>query len=233
MSAERYITPRVVDHLRAHLPALPAKRRPSFAAAQCVLRHLARWARRDGDGRWTSADTVGQIMAGTGFTDSSVRACLDALTATGLAITVRRGGGQGTSARGSTRVLYLDDVTARMTKADEENGVAGLPRGVEAKNPRSSGRKPAELATPAPRGSPAEFPWVPAPAAASRMWADDADLEAAPPPIPDTLAAIRAWRAGGPAPALEPVATPSAPCPTSAPPLGRFGGWPRRPARGQ
>jgi hypothetical protein len=38
------------------------------------------------------------------------------------------------------------------------------------------------------------------------MWADDTDVEAAPPPVADTLAAIRAWRAGGPAPMLDPIA---------------------------
>lgn len=207
MSAERYITPRVVDHLKAQLPAVPRKRRPSFGNAQCVLRHLARWARRDAEGCWVASDSVGQVAVGTGLTDSTVRACLDALTAAGLALTVRRGGGQGISARGSTRVLHLDDpTTARMNTTGEENGVAGLARGVEVQNPRSSGAQPAEFTPRTPRANPAEFPWVPAPAGASRMWADDADIEAAPPPVADTLAAIRAWRAGGPAPVLAPLA---------------------------
>lgn len=210
-TAERHITPRVVDHLKAGLSEVAAKRRPSFASAQCVLRHLARWARRDADGRWLATDTVGQIAAGTGFTDSTVRACLDALAVTGLALTVRRGGGHGVTARGSTRALYLDDATRRMTKTDEEDGVAGSA-------PRSWGGKPAELSTKTrgvdpgtSRGNPAEFTApIPVPLERSR-WADDSDVMTAPPPTDVTLAAIRAWRAGGPAPTPTPHAAPTPP----------------------
>ena len=46
-AADRHITPRVIAHLAEHLPAIEPKRRVSFPVAQCVLRHLCRWARRE------------------------------------------------------------------------------------------------------------------------------------------------------------------------------------------
>ncbi len=109
MSADRDITPRVIEYLAATLPTVTLERRVSFLVAQTVLRQLARWARRtDEPGRWLSNDSVGQLVAGTGIPGSTVRKALDCLARVGLVETVRRGGGYGEYARGSSRLVILD-----------------------------------------------------------------------------------------------------------------------------
>lgn len=120
MSADRDITPRLIEYLQTELPvAVPdPHRRPSFPACQLVLRQLARWARAtDVPGQWTTTESVGQMAVGTGLGVGPIRRALDALERLGLVVTVKRGGGQGTSARGSTRTLVLDATARAVARA--------------------------------------------------------------------------------------------------------------------
>jgi hypothetical protein len=125
-AADRHITPRVMAHLRDHLPDVPVDHRPSIAGAGLVLHALARWARREPDaehsGLWLTDETVGQIAASTALPPGTIRDALGALEHVGLVVTLRRGGGTGTAARGATRRLVLDPVdngaTARGNPAE-------------------------------------------------------------------------------------------------------------------
>jgi hypothetical protein len=122
VSADRDITPRVIEYLQTEWALLEERRRPSFLAVQVVLRQLARWARAtDVPGHWQTTESVRQIVAGTGLTDGPVRRSLDALADLGLVVTVKRGGGHGVTARGSTRLLVLDS-TARASARAVEGG---------------------------------------------------------------------------------------------------------------
>jgi DNA-binding transcriptional regulator YhcF (GntR family) len=120
VSADRDITPRVVAHIRAELPHIDAERRTSPIVAQLVLRQLARWARQAGEpGQWTTTESVAQLRAGTGIPAGTIRRALDNLERVGLVVTLKRGGGQGVTARGSTRLLLLDPAsTARGNRAE-------------------------------------------------------------------------------------------------------------------
>lgn len=148
-AADRHITPRVVAHLAEHLPAIDPKRRVSFPVAQCVLRQLARWARRedpDDAGRWLTDESVEQIKAGTLLTDSTIRTALDCLERVGLVVTLTHGGGRGPYARGATRRLILDPVDSGSTPRGNPAEFKPILRGVDASTPR--GRRST------PRGQP-------------------------------------------------------------------------------
>lgn len=198
-AADRYITPRVIDHLAAHLADVPVKNRPAFPAAQCVLRALARWARREPGGEhagmWLADDTVGQLQAQTGLADGTIRNALAALERVGLTVTLSNGGGRGLTARGATRRLVLDPIdvanTARAKHAEYEPKLRGVDpaeyerklRGVRGETPRGTSETP--------RGQPRDtassaFYYV------DRAPADAADVHTAPPPTDDPDAAERA-----------------------------------------
>lgn len=142
-AADRHVTPRVVAHLRDHLPDVPVKNRPSLPVVQCVLLHLCKWARREPkaehSGMWLTDETVEQLGVQSCLTKGSVRNALSALEHVGLLVTIRPGGGTGDSARGALRRLVLDPVenagTARGNPAQfrpELRGVAhGTARGTE------------------------------------------------------------------------------------------------------
>jgi hypothetical protein len=118
-AADRHITPRVIEHLRDHLPDVPVKHRPRIGDAVAVLHALARWARREPggehDGMWLAADTVGQLEAQTGIAPGTIRNVLGALERVGLTVTLAKGGGTGPAARGATRRLVLDPVDGAST----------------------------------------------------------------------------------------------------------------------
>jgi hypothetical protein len=122
-AADRHITPRVIDYLYDHLPDVPVKHRPTFEGAQCVLRALCRWARREPKGEhagmWLADDTVGQLAAATHIAPGTIRNALGALEYIGLTVTLSHGGGRGLTARGATRRLVLDPVDADETPRAE------------------------------------------------------------------------------------------------------------------
>ena len=103
LTANQAVTPAVLDLVNAAIDAMPDGERPNRFAAQCVLRHLARWS-RDGE----VSDALSQIAKGTSTTERQARRCLAVLEAAGVVETLSRGGGRGQSRRGSVRVLKLD-----------------------------------------------------------------------------------------------------------------------------
>jgi hypothetical protein len=94
------VTPEVLARLSAAIDEMPSGDRPNFFAAQCVLRHLARWA-RSGE----CDDSIGQISKGTRVAERTVKRSLVALVEAGLMKNKTRGGGR--NQRPTVRHLLL------------------------------------------------------------------------------------------------------------------------------
>ncbi len=92
------VTPAVLVAVR---DAVTPTSQTTFADAQCVLRHLARWA-RGGE----VAEAVSQIAVGTLLSERVVKRCLRVLEDAGVARVSARGGGRQKLA--TRRVLWLD-----------------------------------------------------------------------------------------------------------------------------